>query len=74
MSLPRLEVPMVWPTARMRKREEMIFRARRREALLVREEFETKMTNLVQAEESWEPKGPDPPPMLRLPPRNSWPH
>lgn len=40
---------MVWPTARMRKREEMIFRARRREALLVREEFETKMTNLVQA-------------------------
>lgn len=41
---------MVWPTARMRKREEMIFRARRREALLVREEFETKMTNLVQAE------------------------
>eukprot|EP00434_Breviolum_minutum_P020242 symbB.v1.2.017850.t1/scaffold1401.1/size121277/3 len=44
-----LEVPMVWPTARMRKREEMIFRARRREALLVREEFETKMTNLVQA-------------------------
>lgn len=40
---------MVWPTARMRKREEMIFRARRREALMVREEFETKMTNLVQA-------------------------
>lgn len=25
---------MVWPTARMRKREEMIFRARRREALI----------------------------------------
>ncbi|CAJ1342649.1 unnamed protein product [Effrenium voratum] len=46
-----LEVPAPWPTARMRKREEMIYRERRREVLLVREQFEVRMEHLARARE-----------------------
>ena len=47
-----LEVPAPWPTARMRKREEMIYRERRREVLLVREQFEVRMEHLARARDS----------------------
>ncbi|CAK9016509.1 Hypothetical protein SCF082_LOCUS13226 [Durusdinium trenchii] len=47
----QLESPTPWPTARMRKREQILIRERRREALLVREEFEGRMRDLEQARE-----------------------
>eukprot|EP00435_Cladocopium_sp_Y103_P035826 s3590_g9.t1 len=44
-----LELPTAWPTPRMLRRQEQVLRAKRREALQVRQHFEVKMADLAQA-------------------------
>ena len=46
-----LDVPMQWPTERMRRREQSLLLERRREALLVREEFEVRKEQMHRARE-----------------------
>ena len=46
---PRLDQTTAWPTPRMLRRQEQVLRARKREALQLRQHFEVKMADLAQA-------------------------